>query len=538
MEKFKAGTYERISYSDDKNMESDSIANQQKLIADFVAAHNDIEVVRDFKDDGYSGIVFQRPGFQEMLTAIEKREINCVIVKDLSRFGREYIETGKYLERFFPANGVRFIAITDNIDTAKSSVSGDLTTSLKTIINDTYCRDISVKTRSALRVKRSNGEYVGALPVYGYKKSASDKHRLVIDEYAANIVRDIFRWKINGMSAYKIASKLNALGILSPIEYKKANGIAVPRGGCFETSSAKWSATTIFRILNDRTYLGMLVQGKSATVNYKVKELKVKPEEEWVVAKNTHEAIISELDFELVQKIMRLDTRTTPNGNSVYTFSGVVICGCCGARMRRRRTKYKGVYTNYLFCPTGKNNGCSDTHLIREDVLENVVLSAVKSQVQAIVKLDELLSQIDAANITAKAAEQYVKAMTENQTKLNEITAYRSRLYENYINGVLNKENYKTLKKQYSDECTQLQAAIAELKQNIQDITEHKSERMKWIELFKQFDGIESLDRRVVSYLIQSITVHNKKNIHIVFKYADEFEKAMSLADELMMEDK
>ena len=170
--------------------------------------------------------------------------------------------------------------------------------------------------------------------------------------------------------------------------------------------------------------------------------------------------------------------------------------------------------------------------------MENVVLSAVKSQVQAIVKLDELLSQIDAANITAKAAEQYVKAMTENQTKLNEITAYRSRLYENYINGVLNKENYKTLKKQYSDECTQLQAAIAELRQNIRDITEHKSERMKWIELFKQFDGIESLDRRVVSYLIQSITVHNKKSIHIAFKYADEFEKAMSLADELMMEDK
>jgi DNA invertase Pin-like site-specific DNA recombinase len=210
---YKAAKYIRLSYTDEKTAESDSVGNQRKLIDDFLKNHPDIEVVSEKVDDGVSGIIFDRPAFKEMMADIESGKINCVIVKDLSRLGREYIETGRYLRRIFPAYGVRFIAINDNLDTIKDS-GDDLVVSVKSVMNDAYSRDISVKTRSALTSKRENGDYVGACPVYGYKKANDNNNQLVADEYPAGIVRDIFRMKIDGVSALKIAEHLNAHGVL------------------------------------------------------------------------------------------------------------------------------------------------------------------------------------------------------------------------------------------------------------------------------------------------------------------------------------
>jgi len=192
MQVYKAIKYIRLSYTDDKTVESDSVANQRRLIDDYIARHPEIEVVAEKIDDGYSGVLFDRPAFQEMMRMIEQGEANCVIVKDLSRLGREYIETGRYMRRVFPAYGVRFIAINDNVDT-ENDAADDLTVSVKNIMNEAYCRDISVKTRSALEVKRRSGDFVGAFTIYGYVK-VGDKHKsLEVDEYAANVVRDIFR---------------------------------------------------------------------------------------------------------------------------------------------------------------------------------------------------------------------------------------------------------------------------------------------------------------------------------------------------------
>ncbi len=211
MPKYKAAPYIRLSYTDDRSNESDSVSNQRRLIENFVQKNPDIEIISEKIDDGYSGILFDRPAFKEMMQQITDGEINCVIVKDLSRLGREYIETGRYLRRVFPAYGVRFIAINDNIDTAHENCGDDLAVSVKNIMNEAYCRDISIKTRSSLDVKRRSGDFVGAFPVYGYMKSPENKNQLVPDPYASRVVRDIYRMRLDGSSAARIANELNAM---------------------------------------------------------------------------------------------------------------------------------------------------------------------------------------------------------------------------------------------------------------------------------------------------------------------------------------
>ena len=255
---YRAAKYIRLSYADDKDGESNSVENQRRLLDSFIAAQPDIEAVLEKVDDGVSGVIFDRKAFKEMMAEIEASSVNCVVVKDLSRFGREYIETGRYLRRILPTYGVRFIAINDNIDTLRDKAD-DLVVSVKTAINDAYCRDISIKTRSALNAKRNNGDYVGSCPVYGYKRSEGNKNLLVPDEYPASIVRDIFRMKINGMSALKIAESLNDRGVLSPIAYKRDRGLPHPTGGFADTPGAKWSAIAVLRVLNDETYTGVLI---------------------------------------------------------------------------------------------------------------------------------------------------------------------------------------------------------------------------------------------------------------------------------------
>ena len=324
MPKYQATAYIRLSYTDDRSSESDSVTNQRKLIENFIERNPDIQIVSEKIDDGYSGIIFDRPAFKEMMQDITDGKINCVIVKDLSRLGREYIETGRYLRRVFPTYGVRFIAITDNIDTAHEGSGDDLTVSVKNIMNEAYCRDISIKTRTSLDIKRRNGDFVGAFPVYGYMKSEENKNLLVPDPYASRVVRDIFRMRLDGTSALRIATVLNEMGILSPLAYKKNNGFPYAKHGYADKEDCKWSATTIIRILQDETYIGTLVQGKQGTPHYKIKQMEQRPSSEWIRVPDAHEPLIAKQDFELVQRIRRLDTRTSPKQDTVYLFSGVL----------------------------------------------------------------------------------------------------------------------------------------------------------------------------------------------------------------------
>lgn len=528
MPKYLATNYVRISYADDKSCESDSITNQKKYIEEYVKRNPDIEVVNVRVDDGYSGIVFDRPAFKEMMEDIRSGKINCVIVKDLSRLGREYNETFTYLRRIFPALGVRFIAINDNIDTAKESVTDDLSISFKGVMNDEYCRDISIKVRSALNVKRSNGDYVGATPVYGYKKSDDNKNQLVIDEYAAGVVRDIFKMRIDGYSADRIADELNRLGILSPRQYKKDRNIPLPKNGYCDRGNSKWSATTILRILKDEVYTGKLIQGKQGTPNYKIKELVNRSKDEIFVTDNAHEAIISRHDFDLVQRLMQIDTRISPKKDKLHLFSGILICGCCGNRMTRKTVTYKGSKYFYYYCPTGKKNGCDGSNMVKETDLIKCVTESIKAHIRSVASVQELLSSIDSQTINKDMCGKITAQIKEIKKQLDKCNEYKSSLYENYVSGILNKDDYKTLKASYSNDGKRLGTALQELEKELDECMNNTSKRLQWIEHFKQFENISEIDRSTVIQLIMSIHIYDKKHLQITFNYKDEYEQAVA----------
>ena len=511
MPKYKAAAYIRLSYTDDHSSESDSVSNQRKLIENFVERNPDIEVVSEKIDDGYSGIIFDRPAFKEMMQDVTDGNINCVIVKDLSRLGREYIETGRYLRRVFPAYGVRFIAITDSIDTAHDS-GDDLTVSVKNIMNEAYCRDISIKTRSSLDVKRRNGDFVGAFPVYGYMKAEDNKNLLVPDPYAARVVCDIFRMRLEGASASKIASELNRLGILSPLAYKKNNGLPYAKKGYADKADCKWSATTIIRILQDETYTGTLVQGKQGTPHYKIKQMEQRPASEWVRVPDAHEALIARQDFELVQRIKGLDTRTSPNEDTVYLFSGILICGCCGSRMTRKTNRANGKEYHYYYCPTGKKKGCAHPVMLKESSLIDCVRDSLKSYIGNIASLEALLTGIDQSSINQALAKEYSDHITDNERRLEQVLEFKARLYESLVGGMLTKEEYASYKAKYTKQAEDIRESVRVLKEKLTEVLENRSERNRWISQFTQFSTLETLDRRALIHMVQSIRVRGKRS--------------------------
>lgn len=526
---YRAAAYLRLSYTDDRSTESGSITNQKKLIEDYAAKHPEIELVSERVDDGYSGIVFDRPAFQQMLDDIKNEKVNCVIVKDLSRLGREHIDTSRYLRQIFPAFGVRFVAINDNIDTVNEHTGDDLVVSIKSILNDNYCRDISVKTRSALQAKRQNGDYVGACPIYGYQRDPENKNHLIPDEYAARVVRDIYRLRINGASADRIATELNRLGVLSPLAYKISKGLPHPTGGCADHPDTKWSAVTVIRILQDETYTGTLVQGRQTTHNYKLKNQIKKLPEEWVRTENAHEAIISRQDFDLVQKLAQLDTRAAPGGDSVYLFSGLLVCGCCGGRMARKTNIYKGRKYVYYRCPVGKKHGCDHPAMIRADVLAQCVLACLQTHIKSVISLEELLDDISVERINRNLIKGYKAQIAETEVQLAQITRFKTSLYENFASGIIDKSEYKSLSRHYTSQTEQLRGAISSLQSEIEQTLGNTSDRLKWTRQFREFETMGELDRRAVVTLIQSVRVISKTELKINFRFQDEYDDALKM---------
>lgn len=525
MQKFKAIKYIRLSYTDDKTVESNSVSNQRKLIDDFIAQHDEIEAVAEKVDDGYSGVLYDRPAFLEMMELIKSGEVNCVIVKDLSRLGREYIETGRYLRRVFPAYGVRFIAINDNLDTLTEDAD-ELTVSVKNIMNEAYARDISVKTRSALDIKRRSGDFVGAFTVYGYLKTG-DKHKsLIVDPFASNVVKDIFRKRLDGLSAYHIAEELNKAGILSPLAYKRSNGLPYAKGGYADKEDCKWSATTVIRILSDEVYTGTMVQGKQSTPNFKLKERELKPSSEWVRVENTHEAIIDKADFELVQKLKRLDTRTAPQSDKVYLFSGVLICGCCGGRMTRKINRSNGKEYIYYYCPTGKKGGCSSSTMMKESDLTECVRTSLKAHINSVTSLNSIINSVSRERINKELVSEYTSYIKSNEEQLSRVENFKRSLYESLVSGTISKEEFLQYKQEYTKKAEDIKAAIRDWNDKLTDALENRGERNRWINHFLQFSEMEDIDRGMVARLIQSVVINADKSIEIRFNYQDEYRRA------------
>ncbi len=525
MQIFKAVKYIRLSYTDDKTVESNSVSNQRKLIDDFIAQHPEIEAVEEKIDDGYSGVLYDRPAFMEMMELIKNGVVNCVIVKDLSRLGREYIETGRYLRRVFPTYGVRFIAINDNLDTLTEKAD-EITVSVKNIMNEAYSRDISVKTRTALDIKRRSGDFVGAFTVYGYLKTGESHKSLIVDTFAANVVRDIFRKRLDGFSAYHIAEELNKAGILSPLAYKRSNGLPYAKNGYADKEGCKWSATTVIRILSDEIYTGTMVQGKQTTPHFKLKELETKPSSEWVRVEGTHEAIIDKSDFDLVQRLKRLDTRTAPQSDKVYLFSGVLICGCCGGRMTRKTNRYKNKEYFYYFCPAGKKGGCKSSSMIKESDLTECVRESLKAHINSVTSLNSIINGVSRERVNQALVNEYAGYIKSNEEQLARVENFKRNLYENLVSGTLSKEEFLQYKQEYSAKAEEIKNAIESWNGKLTEALENRGDRNRWINHFLQFSEMEDIDRGMVARLIQSIVINADKSLEIRFNYQDEYQRA------------
>lgn len=525
-----AMAYYRLSKNDRAIGESDSISNQRKLIQNYAATHDDITLVGEAYDDGYTGTNYNRPGFCAVMEAIESGKANCVIVKDLSRLGREYIETGKYLEMIFPDKGVRFIAINDDVDSDHRSQGDDILIPVKNIMNESQCRELSKKLRAQFRLQRSQGEFLGAFASYGYCKCSDDRHKLVVDEYAAEIVRTIFALKMQGYSQQAIADSLNHMDILAPSEYKKQRGLRY-QSGFKSAQKTQWTAMTVRKILTNSVYIGELVQGKRGTPNYKVKKMRERKPEDWVVVKHNHEPIVDELMFAVVQKMMQRDTRTSPDQKTVQVFGGLLFCPDCKRAMCRRVVARGKKKFYYYVCSTNKHGkGCS-SHSIPEEKLELVVLHAIQGQIQSVAEMETLLQQISSGDLQTIKLKRLDIQITQKEQEMNRYEAFRMKLYESMTEGLVDREEYQKMRHRYSQQIKTAEQALRELEQQRKQMEEESGPDRTWIKQVMQYRNIAALNRQVVVTLIDKIYVYTGREVHIDFNFRDEMAEIYGLLD-------
>ena len=523
---YHAAIYVRLSKEDGDvssaaKAESNSISNQKNLIRDFLKDKEDIEVVSERVDDGYSGSNFERPAFKLMLEDIKKGIVDCVIVKDLSRFGREYIDSGRYIERLFPALGVRFIAINDNYDSLNGKEQADeIIIPFKNLINDAYCRDISVKIRSHLEVKRKNGEFIGSFAPYGYQKSENDRNSLIIDPIAAGIVKDIFRMKLHGLSQDAIANRLNDMGVLSPMEYKNAMGSNYQTS--FKTSDkAVWSSVTVRRILENELYIGNLVQGRQTTPNHKVKKTVLKPEKDWVRIEKNHEAIISDRDFSIVQRLLGMDTRISPKQTEVYPLAGLIVCADCGAAMVRKNAYAGGKKYQYYVCSRNKETKECSNHRIAVDRLEETVLQLLRVQISNILDLKQVMEKVSTIPFQELDIKELEKRIEQKEAEIGRCMELRNMLYEDMKDGIVSKEDYMELHEAYTQKRNLAEDAVRKMKQEIKDILASNTDKYKWLDYFAEHQDIDRLTRNVAVELIDRVKVIDKGSIEVIFSFGD-----------------
>lgn len=415
---------------------------------------------------------------------------------------------------------MRFIAVNDNYDSLDGTASDELVVPFKNLINEAYCRDSSVKIRSCLEVKRRRGDFTGAFAVYGYLKDPDNKNHLVVDGFAADVVRDIFRWKLEGISAADIAGRLNADGILAPMDYKRQRGLRFATPFRIKSHSP-WSTTAVLRILKNSVYIGVLEQGKNTTPSYKVKKRVARPRGEWAVVENTHEAVVDRQDFLSVQKVLALDTRRSPGCSKVELFSGMVSCGECGAAMVRKTVPSGGKKYIYYVCASHKNEKNCYAHSIRDKALEKIVLESIQKQIQYVISLAGLLEMAGAAPFQKAGARKIQERMESRQREADRYHRLLESLYENMMDGIITREEYCELKKNY----TELRSEAETQAERLQDEmirTLENADGNGWMEQFKKYRNITELDRTAVVSLIDRIFIYRDRHVDIIFNCQDE----------------
>ena len=517
---WKAGLYLRLSKEDDVSKdESDSISSQRELLLSFIKKDPKIDIYNIYVDDGYSGTTFDRPNFQRMWEDIKNGRINCVVVKDLSRFGRNTIETSNYIEVIFPMLKVRFISLTDQIDSYLNpqSING-LLVPFKNIMNDEYARDISVKVKSAQNTYRNKGLFIGSFPSYGYIKDPNDKHKLIIDEEASAVVKQIFQMYLSGMGFLTIAKKLTNDRVKSPFEYK------VQKGYNYKTPVAKnkyhiWRDTTIQRILTNQMYVGDMVQGTRSVINYRNHKIKPKSKEEWVIVRNTHEAIISREDFDKVQNMLQSNKKDYIKPFRTYVLGGLVKCGDCGAVLETALCSSKNLKNKYYFrCPTymlSKGLICSK-HTIRNDYLEATVFQIIKKYIELSVDIESILKKIKLNTIQKECQNQNAKLDFE----IKKLKDKMSLLYIKFKNNELSENDYIIQKESVLEEIRKIENQIISLSSSIKN---DKFPHTNFINSLAKYKGMNGLTKEMANELIKEILIFNKNGVEIKLNFDDEF---------------
>ncbi len=526
---YSAALYCRLSREDENVIsESSSIQNQRRLLTDFVAGQPDITVYDEYIDDGFTGTNFNRPSFQRMLTDIENKKVNCVIVKDLSRFGRDYIDAGYYLDRYFPDAKVRFIALGDGMDTARNDAG--MITPFKNVMNHFYTVDISKKVQTSFKVKQKAGEFIGAFTSYGYKKDDADKNHLVIDDYAADVVRDIFRMYLSGVGKIRIAHILNEKGILCPAEYKKACGLKYHNSKKLD-STFYWTYSTIHKILNNEMYLGNMIQGKTyRRMNGRANTV---PNDNWIRVEGTHEAIIDQATWDKAQSMLTLNAKDldfTPSepltSRYVNIFCGIIKCGDCGRSMTK--TKWSGKV--FFTCGSYKRYGMKicTAHTIEQRMLERIILNdlnAIITQVQDIEKMAE--EQRAAGKTLVKSEDATARQLAECDARLKILETQRAESYTDYKEGLIpSKESYLAVLSKYAKQEKILLKRKEDLNLELTSVDETNFgvAYSPWITHLLENGYVETLDRETVLEMVECIYVYKDMTVKIVYNFTDELD--------------
>lgn len=517
---FRVGLYIRLSREDGDKEESSSVTNQREILKRYVSEQENFFIVKEYVDDGFTGTNFDRPKFKEMIKDIEAGVIDTVITKDLSRLGRERLMVGYYTEMYFPEHNVRYIALLDNIDTYIDSGMNDMAP-FKGVINDMYVRDISKKIRSSLTERRKAGNFLGVTAPYGYMKDPNNKFHLVINEKEAEIVKRIFRLYLEGNGLTKIAQILTKDGVPVPGE---SRDIGKTRKTALYSS---WKQTTIRRILDNRVYLGELVQFKRKKVNYKSKKRITVPEEERYICKGTHEPIINEEDFNTVQNILKKN-KSFKGTKHDYLFKGLLYCAECGARLNITYSNYalkkfgEYRYTTICYSYSRLYSDICTRHSNSIFELEEVLIKHIKAVCSNYINetlKDELVSMAKRKKLEELKQINNEKRLEELEQKITDIGLYIKNLYMDKVKGVVSENDYISLVADFTKDRDNLLNEKAELIKIMQNEKPLTDESAKIEKLAKEFLSLEKPTKQLLNELIEKITISENKEINIYFKF-------------------
>lgn len=522
-----AALYIRLS-REDGNDESYSVKNQRQRLMEYLENHmfrEEMRLAGVYVDDGCTGTDSDRESFQRMLEEIDQGIVNCVIVKDLSRLSRNDWECKRYLQHLFVVKDVRFISLElPKLDSFENPDEVyEMGVSIQSMYNENHCRETSIKVRGTFNMKRGKGEFIGAFAPYGYSKDPDDRHRLLVDPPAADIIKDIFYWFVrDGMSKIGIAKKLIGMGIPCPAAYKWQNGMKY-HNPAIKNKEPLWSARSITAILTNQMYLGHMVQGKQKVKSYKVHTRINIPENEWFIVEGTHEPIINKETFDQAQMLMQKDTRTAPSAGRLYTFSGFLRCADCGKAMGRRTSKHLVYYA----CKTNLTQGQCTRHSIRNDVLERAVLKTIQKQVALIDDMAQLIDDINNAPASRDVSNRLAASLRLQKQELEKISGIRTGLYLDWKNGDITREEYRRMKKEFEEKEQRLRQDITRLEEENQGMPQDAAEPC--FDAFRRHNNLSHLDRGIVAGLIKAIHIHEGGDITIKFNFADPYKRIAKL---------